>query len=569
MGKYIDGFDPVLEETLLSLYTTTPYNDTFFVYDTIPPEHFATLGAAFSRTHERFQKRLLITIRDGDLELPNIEGLPREYSAEFSDEELDEVQGIIDNITETWRVPPENSRKFIQKWAQKYGHNSIKEMGNTRFVCENIPDITGKLITGHPLAHPQVKSSRYINWEQVLSLSEENLDVVNSQHSQRIIDSLRNTGEAYLELTDRLEDYVARHPLNQRFLAHELENAAPDARAKAERSFYKNAHKSILDESRYLLTPAMATSLACSMEVRALEDVVTDLLSSPLRQDNAKGQELWTEAKKVVPVLMGEKCHAGISDYKVGMRETFDELLPELFGFEKRGEYEVTNRTNFLDGIPGFSDQFAAAAISWHHGNGSFEQYYEHLSKNSDDVKIIIEAALSPRGKYDATPKALLIDNPALETLMDYGGDRDNHRHRRGPWLRQRLTTAHGYETPRLIGSVDEFKETYDSAMQAARKEHEVVAADEPYTAQLMIPFGFKCRRLLTWPIGQRAYYTELRSRDTGHDSYRQIAFDIADHLSEKAPLVGEHLRVDRQMYPPELIKNAREWYKQTGGETV
>jgi hypothetical protein len=162
MGKFTQKFTEQQEEAILSLYVSKPFADIFFVYDTIPPEQFATLAAAYSRTHEPFQKRLLLSIESEDLPLPKMDSIPQDITGV----DVEQLKKAYSDFTENWRIPTEKNKQFIQKWAQNYGHNSIKELGNVRFVCENIPDLSGKLITGHPLAHPQVKSSRYIDWNK-------------------------------------------------------------------------------------------------------------------------------------------------------------------------------------------------------------------------------------------------------------------------------------------------------------------------------------------------------------------------------------------------------------------
>jgi len=318
----------------------------------------------------------------------------------------------------------------------------------------------------------------------------------------------------------------------------------------------------MLDYSRYLLTPSMLTSVGASMEVRALEEVVTDFLSSPLKQDQQIGRTIIEEAQKVVPVLMGEKSHAKISEYQQELRQYFDEALPELFEFEKNRTFEVTPRTNFVENVTSFTDIFIASAMAWHYGNASFEQYYKALTKEPKKAQEIIHQTFKTRGTFDPFPKPTLIDTPIFETLIDYGADRDNHRHRRGAWLRQALTTEHGFETPQMIKTAKLEKE-YNQILNEMSTTFNNIRQDNKYVAQLIVPFAFKCRRLINWSAGQDGYYIELRSKSPGHDSYREIAWDVAEKIKTTAPTFGQYLKVDKQTYPQHLIKNARKWYDQ------
>ena len=60
---------------------------------------------------------------------------------------------------------------FNKEYPLLHGHSSIKEETGLFGHCENIADIVGKKITGHPLNKPQVKSSRYISFGKTLDLS--------------------------------------------------------------------------------------------------------------------------------------------------------------------------------------------------------------------------------------------------------------------------------------------------------------------------------------------------------------------------------------------------------------
>ncbi|MCC7574732.1 FAD-dependent thymidylate synthase [Candidatus Woesearchaeota archaeon] len=558
MGKFTEKFTQEQEEAILSLYVSKPFADIFFVYDTIPPEQFATLAAAYSRTHEPFQKRLLLSIESEDLPLPKMDSIPQDITGI----NVEQLKKAYSDFTENWRLPTEKNKQFIQKWAQSYGHNSIKELGNVRFICENIPDLSGKLITGHPLAHPQVKSSRYIDWKNVLAKSEDNLDLKNSKHAEEIFKSLNKIINNYQEITHKLEIFSGNHPLNQEFLDYSLRTETKKTKTQIIEAYDANARKSMLDYSRYLLTPSMLTSVGASMEVRALEEVVTDFLSSPLKQDQQIGRTIIEEAQKVVPVLMGEKSHAKISEYQQELRQYFDEALPELFEFEKNRTFEVTPRTNFVENVTSFTDIFIASAMAWHYGNASFEQYYKALTKEPKKAQEIIHQTFKTRGTFDPFPKPTLIDTPIFETLIDYGADRDNHRHRRGAWLRQALTTEHGFETPQMIKTAKLEKE-YNQILNEMSTTFNNIRQDNKYVAQLIVPFAFKCRRLINWSAGQDGYYIELRSKSPGHDSYREIAWDVAEKIKTTAPTFGQYLKVDKQTYPQHLIKNARKWYDQ------
>ena len=126
--------------------------------------------------------------------------------------------------------------------------------------------------------------------------------------------------------------------------------------------------------------------------------------------------------------------------------------------------------------------------------------------------------------------------------------------------MRQTLTSEHGFETPQIITDAGLIKE-YQGIMEKMSDVYDTIRKEDPHVAQLVVPFANKCRRLLSWSQGQDAYYSELRSRGAGHDSYREIAFAVADNMAKKSPLVANNLRIERESYPQHLVKGSRKWY--------
>ena len=120
----------------------------------------------------------------------------------------------------------------------------------------------------------------------------------------------------------------------------------------------------------------------------------------------------------------------------------------------------------------------------------------------------------------------------------------------------------HGFETPELI-EVAFLKEKYDKLMRSPKETFEMVKKDNPYLAQLVVPFGYKSRSLLSWGIAQWIYFVELRSKETGNMSYREIAWDVEKILKKKVPKIAGNINVDKTKYPADLINmpDARKWY--------
>ena len=91
------------------------------------------------------------------------------------------------------------------------------------------------------------------------------------------------------------------------------------------------------------------------------------------------------------------------------------------------------------------------------------------------------------RGRHDELPRAFAAANGLhFDILMDIGGFRDMHRHRRCTQLLQGYTTQHGYELPDFPGqpqlSGSPVQARYEELMQRAFNLHAKLAGTLPST---------------------------------------------------------------------------------------
>src|SRR5437870_13910030 len=98
---------------------------------------------------------------------------------------------------------------------------------------------------------------------------------------------------------------------------------------------------------------------------------------------------------------------------------------------------------------------------------------------------------MSARGPYDELIKEFRSGYAfTFDVLMDVGGWRDLHRHRRCQQVRQPFTFAHGYDEPALLaeaGVENGYRVAMDGAAAAA-------ATLPPEAAAYLLPFGHRMR---------------------------------------------------------------------------
>ena len=86
--------------------------------------------------------------------------------------------------------------------------------------------------------------------------------------------------------------------------------------------------------------------------------------------------------------------------------------------------------------------------------------------------------------------------------------------------------------------------------LERAAEAHAGLAASHPWEAQYVVPLAYKVRYVLQANLRELFHLVELRSARQGHESYRQVAQQLADGVLEVMPWLAPFLRVDRAAYP-------------------
>jgi len=135
-----------------------------------------------------------------------------------------------------------------------------------------------------------------------------------------------------------------------------------------------------------------------------------------------------------------------------------------------------------------------------------------------------------------------------FDILMDIGGWRDMHRHRRCQQVQQNFTTVHGYDVPPVLGEAG-LDEDYRAAMTAVKDDIERLRKASQEAALYALPFGFKVRCLFKMDYAEVEYLSKLRSGVKGHWSYRMIAWQMKQQLARKYPYLGGEIAAT----PPDI----------------
>jgi thymidylate synthase ThyX len=344
------------------------------------------------------------------------------------------------------------------------------------------------------------------------------------------------------------------------------------------------------DITRYLLPLATNTSLGEIVNARTLEAQVSHLLShthaevrrlgvllkkaatSPAYNVNAKSlrelveriralnSELGAQAEqellrdvRVAPTLVK---YADPNQYEMETRRDLRQAARELMKSESVAPSKAI--VDLLDEEP--LEVEIATTLLYEHCHYSYRQIRQSVQVSGERYRReIIDLGLRHRGKHDEMARAFRAGQQfRFDILMDIGGFRDMHRHRRCIQLMQGFTTHHGYE---MLLDVEDagVRHRYQTAMGRAQTAVENLAkrdaAGAAENSQYVIPLAFRKRALFKMDFAEAVYISELRTTPAGHVSYRNVAHAMYEAVVRKYPALAKYFRVHDVTAPVDLLQ--------------
>jgi hypothetical protein len=201
-----------------------------------------------------------------------------------------------------------------------------------------------------------------------------------------------------------------------------------------------------------------------------------------------------------------------------------------------------------------------AATLIYPHCHYSYRQVREVVqSLSAARRNEIVDLGLRHRGKYDELSRAFCAGQQfRFDILMDIGGFRDMHRHRRCIQIEQAFTTRHGFDVPDELEAAGA-RASYEQVMQRTARavgtlgQSGVAEAEE--SSQYAIPLGFRKRTLFKMDFAEAVYISELRSGPAGHFSYRNVAYAMYEAVAKRYPALAKYFRVTDVREPVDLLK--------------
>ena len=469
-------------------------------------------------------------------------------------------------------ISSQKAEKFLNTFYFQYGHRSIADLAHIALAIERLSILAAIVIADEQRWDGQERSTRYQDFRKSGYYTPDFQDEQQRELYRNTIERLFSEYESVSEATFRYLAEITPRPSEMKLESYE--------RTLKARAF---------DISRYLLPLATNTSLGEIVNARTLETQISHLLSHTHAEVRHLG-ELLKGAASSAAYNVG---HESLRDLVESVRAVSPELgaraeaellkevrvSPTLVKYADPSAYEIETRRELRQMAAELMDGAAvepaplvdllddepvevelATTLLYEHCHYPYRQIRSAVeSAGENRRREIIEAGLHHRGKHDEMLRPFRAGQQfRFDILMDIGGFRDMHRHRRCVQIEQGFTTEHGHEIPAELGPAGALVR-YDSAMSAAadtvRKITESGGAEAEENSQYAIPLGFRKRTLFKMDFAEAVYISELRTGPAGHFSYRNVAYAMYEAVAKKYPALAKYFRVHDVKKPVDLLQ--------------
>jgi len=469
-------------------------------------------------------------------------------------------------------ITTQKAEKFLNTFYFQYGHRSIADLAHIALAIERLSILAAIVVADEQRWDGQERSTRYQDFRKSGYYTPK---FKNEDGANLYRETIGTLFSAYEEISQKAFEYLASitpRPAEMKADAYER-----TLRARA------------FDISRYLLPLATNTSLGEIVNARTLETQVAHLLAQP----HCEVRELGALLKKAATLPAYNANEESLRGLVERIREVAPELAnqaerellhevrvaPTLVKYADPNAYEIESHrelrqaatelmrgaaiepaplVDLLDAEP-FEIELAATLL-YGHCHYSYRQIRQAVEVSGETRRReIIDLGLRHRGKHDELPRTLACGQQfRFDVLMDIGGFRDMHRHRRCIQIMQDFTAAHGYDTPSEIdaaGATSIYANTMKKAAGAVMRLEASGGVEALENSQYAIPLAFRKRTLFKMDFAEAVYISELRTTPAGHASYRNVAYAMFETVARQYPALGKYFRVVDVREPVDLLK--------------
>jgi thymidylate synthase ThyX len=467
----------------------------------------------------------------------------------------------------------QKAEKFLNTFYFQYGHRSIADLAHIAFAVERLSILAATILVDEPRWDGQERSTRYQDFQKsgyyVPNFAGD------TEAESRYREAANHLFAEYQHFSGGMFDYLRERILKPEEMKQEAYERTLRARA--------------FDLSRYLLPLAANTSLGQIVSARTLENQVSRLLSHTHAEVRGLGELLKQAARQGAYNVNQAAVQRLLEEIREQSPEIADRIhpvllhevraAPTLMKYAEPNAYEIESRrelsgaaAEFLGRLPigpaplvdlledePLEVELATTLLYQcdHHSYRQIREVVEGMSAAERDE--IIALGVKHRSRHDEVARAFNSGQHfRFDILMDIGGFRDMHRHRRCVQIMQEYTTLHGYDMPQEIesaGLASRYSQTMEGTRQAVAKIASRSAAEAGEHSQYLIPLAFRKRTLFKMDFAEALYISELRTGAAGHFSYRNVAYAMYEAVAQKYPSLAQYFRVTDVREPVDLLK--------------
>jgi thymidylate synthase ThyX len=468
-------------------------------------------------------------------------------------------------------ISSQRAEHFLNTFYFQYGHRSIADLAHVAFAIERLSLLAAIVLVDEQRWDGQERSTRYQNFRQ----------------SGWYLPDFSTSPASGTVFTEAVEALFAEYHAGTQTMLDWLKAQTPRPAEMKEEAYNRTLKARAFDVSRYLLPLATNTSLGQIVNARTLETQISRLLSDPHAEVRLLGERLREAAAGSAWNVQGDamsKLQREIAALDPVLGADAEALLtrdvriaPTLVKYAAPNQYVLSTRSELAQAAAELMKQAPvetqagpvalvddqpleidlATTLLYGASHYSYCQIARHVASLEEARRNeIIAIGARHRGRHDELLREFSAGQGLrFDILMDIGGFRDMHRHRRCIQILQPFTHLHGYEVPEGLAEAGLLPQ-YDAAMTQAHEAFlHVEQAGLPDQAAYVLPLGTRTRALFKMDFAEALYIAELRSTPAGHFSYRRVAWEMYQAVARKHPALAPYFRVADINEPINLLQ--------------
>src|SRR3989475_6135375 len=377
-------------------------------------------------------------------------------------------------------INQQKAEKFLNTFYFQYGHRSIADLAHIALAIERLSILAASAVADEQRWDGQERSTRYQDFKKSGYYTPDFGG--DEQARTRYRETIENLFGEYESLSQRMFQYLSSITPKPAEMKQEMYDRTLRARA--------------FDISRYLLPLATNTSLGEIVNARTLEGQVSHLLAHTHKEGRYLGELLKRAAtsaaynpnqeslRELVEQIRAVSPELGTRAEQELLREV--QVAPTLVKYADPNKYEIETRRELQEAAAALMGNSPidvmkpvdlqddeplevelASTLLYEHCHYPYRQIRQEVEAAGEKKRReIIDSGLRHRGSHDEVLRTFCAGQQfRFDILMDIGGFRDMHRHRRCIQVGQGFTIKHGYDSPPELVAAG-LQKNYDGIMR-------------------------------------------------------------------------------------------------------